>query len=86
MGAWTFFKRQHSNGTPVDSWLLIGYHHPKSITWRFGIWYRLRKAGSTGPYFMRVYRGQGFNFHAGLNLPLLGSISIQTQPHLWEKV
>ena len=35
-----------------------------------------------GLYFMRVHRGQGFNFHAGANLPLLGSLSIQTQPNM----
>ena len=80
-----FFKRQHSNGTPISSWTLAAYHHPRSITWRWGIWYSRRRAGKTGVYFMRVYRQQGFNFHAGINLPWLGSVSMQTQPHMWEK-
>jgi hypothetical protein len=81
----SFLKRQHSNGKPISSWTLAAYHHPRSITWRWGIWYSRRKAGKTGAYFMRVYRQQGFNFHAGINLPWLGSVSMQTQPHMWEK-
>lgn len=81
----SFFKRSHCNGTPIRSWLLAAYHHPRSLTWRWGIWYSMRKAGKTGVYFMRVYRSQGFNFHAGINLPLFGSVSMQTQPHMWNK-
>lgn len=81
----SFFKRKHSNGTPIMAWTLAAYHHPNSITWRWAIWYSARKSGRTGLYFMRVYRGYGFNFHAGINLPLLGSVSMQTQPHMWRK-
>jgi hypothetical protein len=81
----SFFKRQHSNGTPIRSWTLAAYHHPNSITWRWAIWYSARKSGRTGLYFMRVHRGCGFNFHAGINLPLFGSVCMQTQPHMWRK-
>jgi hypothetical protein len=42
-------------------------------------------AGRSGVYAWRVYRYMGFNFHAGINLPILGSLSIQTQPHMWKK-
>jgi hypothetical protein len=80
----TLFKRMNCNGTPTDSYTLIAWHHPDSITWRFGINYSKRESGKTGVYFMRVYRGQGFNFHVGINLPYVGSLSIQTQPHMWE--
>ena len=85
MSSLSFFRRQHSNGKPVDSWILASYHHPDSITWRWHIGYS-RVAGKSGVYFQRVYRRQGFNFHAGINVPLLGSLSIQTQPHMWKKV
>ena len=85
MTGFSFFKRQHSNGTPIRSWTIAAYHHPQSITWRWVVSYSTRKAGRTGVYAMRVYRYAGFNFHAGINLPVLGSISIQTQPHMWEK-
>lgn len=81
----SFFKRMHSNGTPIDSYTIASFHHPQSITWRWGIWYSKRKNGRTGFYFRRVYKDRGFNFHSGLNLPILGSISIQTQPHMWDK-
>jgi hypothetical protein len=80
----SLLKRQHSNGKPIDSWTRAAYHHPRSITWRWGVWYS-RKSGKTGAYFRRVYRYRGFNFHAGIHLPMLGSLSIQTQPHMWEK-
>lgn len=86
MSAWTFFHRQHSNGTPINSWTLVAYHHPNSITWRFGVWYSRRVSGNPGLYFRRMYRGaKGLNFHAGINVPLIGSLSIQTQPHMWKK-
>lgn len=81
----SFFKRQNCNGKPTSSWTIASYHHPHSITWRWAIRYS-RQFGKAGPWFQRVYRGQGFNFHAGINIPLLGSLSIQTQPHMWEKV
>lgn len=79
-----FFTRQHRNGTPIRSWTLASYHHPNSLTWRWVISYSARKAGRTGVYAMRVYRNRGFNFHAGINLSILGSLSIQTQPHMWK--
>ncbi len=82
----TIFKRNNSNGKPINSWTLAAYHHPRSITWRWTIQYSRRKAGRAGVYFMRVYRHQpGINFHAGINLPLLGSLSVQAQPHMWDK-
>ena len=84
MKGFSFFKRQHSNGTPISSWTLAAYHHPHSITWRWAIWYS-RKAGKARLYFHRVYKHQGFNFQAGISLPALGTLSIHTQPHMWER-
>jgi hypothetical protein len=81
----TFFKRMHSNGTPINSFIVASWHNPNSITWRWSISYSIRNAGQTGVYFIRVYRGRGFNFHAGINLPMFGSLSIQTQPSIWIK-
>ena len=31
---------------------------------------------------MRIHRGRGFNFTAGLNLPLIGHFRLQTQPNM----
>lgn len=81
----TLFERMHANGTPINSFVIASWHNPKSITWRWSICYSMRKAGQTGAYFMRVYKGQGFNFHAGINLPLVGSMSVQTQPSMWDR-
>ena len=81
----SFFDRQHSNGTQISSWILAAYHHPNSITWRWVIWYSARQTGRTGLYFTRVHRSRGFNFDAVINLPLLGSLRMQTQPHMWRK-
>ncbi len=81
----TLFKRMHSNGTPINSFTVVAWHNPKSLTWRWAVTYSIRKAGRTGAYFIRVHRGQGFNFHAGINLPFVGSLSINTQPSMWIK-
>jgi len=79
----SLFKRMNSNGTLINSYNIASYHHEDSITWRWVLSYSLRKAGKTGVYFLRTYRGRGFNFHAGINIPVLGSLSLQTQPHMW---
>ena len=81
----SFFTRQHCNGTPIRSWTIAAYHHPDSLTWRWLISYSARKSGRAGVYACSGIRAMGFNFHAGINLPILGSLSIRTQPHMWEK-
>ncbi len=82
IGALTLFKRMHSNGTPGKTILVAAWHWELSLTWRWHMSWHPGLAGRMGLYFMRVHRGQGFNFHAGANLPLLGSLSIQTQPNM----
>lgn len=79
-------SRMHSNGTPINAWTLAAYHHPESITWRWAIYCSRRVGGKPGFYCMRVYRGQGFNVHAGVNIPFIGSLSLQMQPHMFPKV
>ncbi len=40
-------------------------------------------SGSFGPYFIRTYKYMpGINFHAGINLPLVGSVRIEMQPNM----
>lgn len=86
IGALTLLKRMHSNGKPCDSVLLASWHWKWSLTWRWALAWRPGLSGRVGPYFMRVYKGSpGLNFHAGINLPLLGSFSIQTQPNMRTK-
>ena len=86
LGPLTLFERMHSNGTPTKSILIASLHWPWSLTWRFHCSWHPGLSGSIGPYFMRTYRyAPGLNFHAGLNLPVVGSFSIQTQPNMPDK-
>lgn len=86
IGALTLFKRMHSNGARSKTILVAAWHWKWSLTWRWHLSWQPGLSGKIGPYFMRVYRGSpGLNFHAGLNLPLLGSLSLQTQPNMRER-
>ncbi len=83
LGHMTLLQRMHCNGKPSDSVILASWHWKWSLTWRWVLAWRPGLSGRVGLYFMRVYRGSpGLNFHAGINLPLLGSFSIQTQPNM----
>lgn len=82
LGQLTLLHRQHCNGVPCASWTVAAWHWKWSLTWRWIITWSPRVSGRFGPYFMRVYRSRGFNFHSGLNLPLFGALSIQTQPNM----
>ena len=87
IGPLSLFKRMHSNGKPSASVLIAALHWKWSLTWRWHLSWSPHHAGRTGPYFMRVYRHQpGFNFHAGLNLPVVGSLSLETQPNMAHKI
>jgi hypothetical protein len=80
----TIFQRQHCNGVPCSSYLLAAWHWKWSLTWRWILswskWYA--PPGRQGFTFMRTHRGRGFNFTTGLNLPLIGHFSFQTQPNM----
>ncbi len=68
------FQRQHSNGTPCNSFVLASWHWKWSLTWRWVFvwsqWYR--PPGRQGFSSHRNHIGRGFNFMAVLNLPLIG--------------
>jgi len=79
----TLIERQHCNGTPCSSYTLAAWHWKWSLTWRWNVTWTPQHAGKIGLYFMRTHRyGTGLNFLAGLNLPLVGSLSVQTQPNM----
>ena len=83
IGALTFFQRMHCNGAPSKSILLAAWHWKWSLTWRWHLSWSPGLSGRVGPYFMRMYRYKpGLNFCAGVNLPLLGSFNVQTQPNM----
>ena len=79
----TLLHRQHCNGTPTKGWTVAAWHWTGSLTWRGLITWEPRHEGRLGAYFMRTYRGRGFNFCCGLHLPLVGALSMQTQPNMW---
>lgn len=87
IGPLTLWQRMHSNGTPTTSVCVLAWHWPWSLTWRWTLtkskWYR--PPGGQGFFFLRTYRDQGFNFHAGFNSRWTGHWSIQTQPNMREK-
>ncbi len=76
-------KRQHSNGEPCESWTVAAWHWRWSITWRWLVtWEPPCRHTKPGAYYRRVYRGMGLNFQCALCLPLIGRLSISTQPNM----
>ena len=86
IGPLTLFVREHSNGTPLHSFLLAALHWRWSLTWRWSVsWSPPNKHVRQGPYFIRTRRGMGINFIAGLNMPIFGCLHISTQPNMRRK-
>lgn len=83
IGPLTLFQRMHSNGKRSATVLVASWHWKWSLTWRWHLSWSPGMSGSFGPYFIRTYTyAPGINFHAGINLPIVGSVSIQTQPNM----
>ena len=83
IGPLTLFQRMHSNGRRSATVLVASWHWKWSLTWRWHMSWSPGMSGSFGPYYMRVHKGTpGINFHAGINLPFVGSVNIQTQPNM----
>lgn len=86
--ALTLCERMHSNGTPIDSMVVVAaWHWPSSITWRWSFTRQKVKSPRKLPLFnfTRTHKGRGFNFHFCLYSPLLGIWNIQTQPNMWRQ-
>lgn len=76
-------QRMHCNGVPGRTWLIAAWHWKWSLTWRWMFCWSPVVFGRLGWYFFRTYKYlPGLNFHCGLNLPLIGSFSMQTQPNM----
>ena len=83
IGALVLFERMSCNGTPSKGILLAAWHRKSPLAWRVHLSWNPGLSGKVGPYFMRTHRYcSGLNFNAGLNLPLLGSCNVQTQPNM----
>jgi hypothetical protein len=88
LGALTLLTPQHANGTPTDSVVVAALHWRRSLTWRWLLSWSPASpiviGGHRYPriYGMRTHRGRGFNFIAGVRIPLLGHFAIHTQPNM----
>ena len=83
IGPLTLFQRMPSNGRRSAPVLVASWHWKWSLPWRWHMSWSPGMSGSFGPYLIRTYTYEpGINFHAGINLPIVGSVSIQTQPNM----
>ena len=81
----TLFKQMHSNGTPIDSWVIASWHNPKSLTWRWTLNYtRFSEHCTTGLNYSQTYRyKEGFNGRVLFNLPVIGRWCFEAQPSMF---
>ena len=63
------------------SYVVAAYHHPDSITWRWSIWYSLPRKLFVLPK-LQYDSTNGYGY-LSLNVPIFGSISLNTQPSMW---
>jgi hypothetical protein len=81
------FKQMHSNGTPIDSWVIASWHNPESLTWRWTFNYaKFSKHCATGLNYQRTYKYKnGLNGRVLLNLPIIGRWCFEAQPSMFLK-
>ena len=74
----------HSNGTPIDSYVIISWHNPKSLTWRWSLSYeKYSKDCKFGLHCSRTYRYKGgINGMVLINLPMIGRWAFNMQPSM----
>lgn len=75
--AWTYGGDGSSSKTSAA---IAAYHHPRSLTWRWAIYWS--KPEGFRPALVWHRTPSGYNRY-GLVLPLLGSLLLFTQPHMW---
>lgn len=86
IGPITLFKRQHSNGEPINCFTVVSLHWKWSLTWRWSLSWSPEQSGETGLHCMRTHRyNKGLNFRCVLSLPGLGTLDLQTQPNMMIK-
>ena len=80
-----FFKRCHSNGTPIRSWSIASLHWKWSITWRWVLNYTpWSPVSNWRPLRWYFYRNGGG--YIGIGLPLIGSFTFSWQNNMpWKK-
>lgn len=74
------FNYCHANGKPLNNKaVLASYHHPKSITWRWCLYWERAKTRWCKPSYIKEVRFKTIE----LTLPLLGTLCLKWQNHLW---
>lgn len=75
------FNWVHGNGkTSKTSAVIAGFHHPKSITWRWAIYWIKPKKLFVFPSFRIWNKCTG---SAEITLPLIGGLSFNWQQNMW---
>lgn len=85
LGAFSFFERRHSNGTPIRSWNIAALHWRWSITWR---WLLDWSPWGDTVYWKPIYWWIGKNGSGaiGVRLPLLGQLNFSWQANMpWKR-
>lgn len=84
IGALRLFAREHCNGKINGGWAIASWHHQKSITWRWflywGPWNRNKECKKIGGW-------SGPNGHGNkwLIIPVIGRFEISWQQSMWRK-
>lgn len=80
IGAFHFFERCHSNGTPIDSWVLAAWHWPWSVTWRWTFrWTPWRRVYLAAPFY---WRWNKYGWDVLVRPPLIGEFSFSWQGNI----
>jgi hypothetical protein len=81
VGPFCCFERRHTNGTPINSWLLAAWHWRWSITWRWLLdWTPWSDTSDPRPLRWRFNKiGGGF---VALGLPVVGTLYFAWQRNM----
>jgi len=75
MNGLMFFKKTNVKNS---GYVLVSWHNPKSITWRWAIWWRWSKNLS-----VKWWRGPNGHAFLIVSSPLTGTFDFRLQPHMW---
>lgn len=74
------FNWVHGNGkTSKTSACLIGYHPPKSVTWRWAIYWE-KPSNALAPPSFNKWCGPGGHGFVSVQLPIIGGLTFRWQP------
>lgn len=84
-----FFQRTNGEGW----YIIVSYHHPDSITWRWSLSYHTTEHRAWRFPMVKPSYAMGTKYWAAngyfggyLALPFVGAISLNTQPAMWREL